>query len=127
MYQRSHDVILYLGSIQVKKVENPNFFVFYPIYLKFGIGTLRKSVTLATKKRLSPIFELENFVNTLLKKLPSFKVTVFPFWSSEPFTSLKMEPLPPGANSVKWMNLDEYQGLFVCKSSSSFSHNFTAN
>ena len=25
------------------------------------------------------------------------------------------------------MILDEYQGLFVCKSSSSFSHNFTAN
>ena len=25
------------------------------------------------------------------------------------------------------MNLDKYQGLFVCKSSSSFSHNFTAN
>ena len=27
-----------LGSIRVKKVENPNFFVFYPICLKFGIG-----------------------------------------------------------------------------------------
>ena len=27
-----------LGSILVKKVENPNFFVFYPICLKFGIG-----------------------------------------------------------------------------------------
>ena len=27
-----------LGSIRLKKVENPNFFVFNPIYLKFGIG-----------------------------------------------------------------------------------------
>ena len=27
-----------LGSVQLKKVENPNFFVFNPICLKFGIG-----------------------------------------------------------------------------------------
>ena len=27
-----------LGSIQLRKVENPNFFVFNPICLKFGIG-----------------------------------------------------------------------------------------
>ena len=27
-----------LGSIRLKKVENPNFFVFYLICLKFGIG-----------------------------------------------------------------------------------------
>ena len=27
-----------LGSVRLKKVENPNFFVFNPIYLKFGIG-----------------------------------------------------------------------------------------
>ena len=36
---RFYDVILYfrLGSAK-KKVENPNFFVFNPICLKFGIG-----------------------------------------------------------------------------------------
>ena len=27
-----------LGSVRLKKVENPNFFVFNPICLKFGIG-----------------------------------------------------------------------------------------
>ena len=27
-----------LGSIWLKKVESPNFFVFYPIFLKFGKG-----------------------------------------------------------------------------------------
>ena len=27
-----------LGSVWLKKVENPNFFVFNPICLKFGIG-----------------------------------------------------------------------------------------
>ena len=27
-----------LGSVWVKEVENPNFFVFYPFRLKFGIG-----------------------------------------------------------------------------------------
>ena len=27
-----------LGSIRLKKLENPNFFVFNPICLKFGIG-----------------------------------------------------------------------------------------
>ena len=29
--------------------------------------------------------------------------------------------------TFEWMSLDEYQGLLVCKPSSSFSHNFTAN
>ena len=33
-----YDVILYLGSVQVKIVENPNFVGFHPICLKFGIG-----------------------------------------------------------------------------------------
>ena len=27
-----------LGSVQVKKAENPNFFVFHPICLKFSMG-----------------------------------------------------------------------------------------
>ena len=27
-----------LGSVLLKRVENPNFFVSYPICLKFGIG-----------------------------------------------------------------------------------------
>ena len=35
---RFDDVILYLGSVWVKKIENPNFFVFHPICLRFGIG-----------------------------------------------------------------------------------------
>ena len=27
-----------LSSVRLKKVENPNFFVFNPIYLKFDVG-----------------------------------------------------------------------------------------
>ena len=29
-----------LGSIRVKKAENPIFFVFHPICLKFGMGVI---------------------------------------------------------------------------------------
>ena len=38
-----------LGSIRLKKVENPNFFVFCPICLKFGIGG--NSEMLITKRK----------------------------------------------------------------------------
>ena len=40
-----------LGSIRVKKVENPNFFVFYPICLKFGIeGNFEMLITTSKHK-----------------------------------------------------------------------------
>ena len=51
-----------LGSAQVKKAENPNFFVFYPICLKFGIGSYVEM--LITKSK--PNLKLEN---DLSKKL----------------------------------------------------------
>ena len=45
-----------LGSVQVKKVENPNFFVFYPICLKFGIGGNFEMLITESKPKL----KLEN-------------------------------------------------------------------
>ena len=51
-----------LGSVWVKKVENPNFFVFYPICLKFGIeGNFEMLIT-----KSKPKLKLEN---DLSKKL----------------------------------------------------------
>ena len=51
-----------LGFVWLKKAENPNFFVFYPICLKFGIGD--NSEMLITKHK--PKLKLEN---DLSKKL----------------------------------------------------------
>ena len=48
-----------LGSVQVKKAENPNFFLFYPICLKFSIGG--KFEKLITKSKLK--LKLENDLN----------------------------------------------------------------
>ena len=45
-----------LGFIRLRKVENPNFFVFYPIWLKFGIGG--NFEMLITKSK--PTMRLEN-------------------------------------------------------------------
>ena len=40
-----------LGSIRLKKVENPNFFVFNPICLKFGIeGNFEMLITKSNPK-----------------------------------------------------------------------------
>ena len=51
-----------LGSVRVKKAENPNFFVSYPIYLKFGIeGNVGMLITKSKSK-----LKLEN---DLKKKL----------------------------------------------------------
>ena len=63
------------GSAWVKKnVENPNFFVFHPICLKFGIE--RNFEMLITKRK--PTLKLENdlskelqFIPTLAKIIPS--------------------------------------------------------
>ena len=83
---------------------------------------------MATKNVYLQFSNLKILLVPSYEKLPGFKVIAFPLWSSEPFTRLEVEKTStPGANRVKWMNLDEYQGLFVCKSFSSFSHNFTAN
>ena len=41
-----------LGSIRVKKVENPNFFIFHPICLKFGRGGNFKILITKTKPKL---------------------------------------------------------------------------
>ena len=55
-----------LGSIRVKKAENPNFSVFYPICLKFGIGG--NFVMLITKSK--PKLRLENDLSKKLQFLP---------------------------------------------------------
>ena len=51
-----------LGSVQLKNVENPNFFVFYPICLKFGIGGNFEMLITKSKAKLK-------FENDLRKKL----------------------------------------------------------
>ena len=51
-----------LGSIQVKKAENPNFFVSYPICLKFDVGGNFEMLNTKSKPKL-------NFENDLSKKL----------------------------------------------------------
>ena len=57
---RFYDVILYFGLHSAKKVENPNFFVFNPICLKFGIGG-----------NFEMLAEKCNFLPILAKLLPS--------------------------------------------------------
>ena len=53
----------FLGSVQVEKVENRNFFVFHPIFLKFGIeGNFEM---LITKRR--PKLKSENDLNKKLQ------------------------------------------------------------
>ena len=58
-----------LGSVWLKKVENPNFFVFNPICLKFGIGG--NSEMLITKSNPKLRLEKCNFLPILAKILPS--------------------------------------------------------
>ena len=54
-----------LGSVQVEKAENPNFFVFHLICLKFGVGD--NFEMLITKRK--PKFKLEK---GLRKKMSIF-------------------------------------------------------
>ena len=60
--------------------------IFNHVYRFWQKTTLGKLVAMATKKRLSLIYELENFVN-----------------SSEQFTGLEVEP--PGMNRVNCLNI----------------------
>ena len=46
-----------------KKVENPDFFVFYPICLKFGIGGNCKMLIAKSKPKL----KLENYLSKKLQ------------------------------------------------------------
>ena len=55
-----------LGSILLKKVENPNFFVFNPICFKFGTGG--NFEMLITKS--NPKLRLENDLNKKCNVLP---------------------------------------------------------
>ena len=52
-----------LGSVWVKKVENPNFFVFYPVCLKFGIGGTFEMLITKSKPKL----KLENDLSKKFK------------------------------------------------------------
>ena len=63
-----------LGSVWLKKVENPNFFVFNPICLKFGTGeNFEMLITKSNPKlRLENDFSRKcNFLPTLAKILLS--------------------------------------------------------
>ena len=53
------NIILYFRLRSAKKVENPNFFVFNPICLKFGIGG--NFEMLITKS--NPKLRLENYLS----------------------------------------------------------------
>ena len=57
-----------LGSVQLKKAENPNFFVFYPICLKFGIeGHFEMLIT-----KSKPKLKLENDLSKKLQFSTNF-------------------------------------------------------
>ena len=63
-----------LGSVRLKKVENPDFFVFYPICLKFGIGGNFEVLITKTKPKLRLENDLSkkcNLLPILAKILPS--------------------------------------------------------
>ena len=47
--------------------------IFNHVYRFWQKTTLGKLVAMATKKRLSPIYELENFVNTYSRKVSKFQ------------------------------------------------------
>ena len=62
-----------LGSVQLK-VENPNFLVFYPIWLKFAIGGNLEMLSTKSKPKLGLENDLSkkcNFLPILAKILPS--------------------------------------------------------
>ena len=63
-----------LGSIPLKKVENPNFFVFNPICLQFGIGGNFEMLITKSNPKLRLENDLSrkcNFLLILAKILPS--------------------------------------------------------
>ena len=63
-----------LGSVWVKKVENPDFFVFYPICLKFGIGGNFEMLITKSKPKLKLENDLRknwDLLSILTKILPS--------------------------------------------------------
>ena len=55
-----------LGSVRLKKVGNPNFFVFYPICLKFGIGGNFEMLITKGKPKLRLENDLSKICNFLL-------------------------------------------------------------
>ena len=68
---RFYDVILYFRLCLGKKVENPYFFVFYPIYLKFGIGGNFEMLITKSKPKL----KLENDLSKKLQFSTDFSQT----------------------------------------------------
>ena len=64
--------------------------IFNQVYQFWKKATLSKLVAMAMKKRLSLIYELENFANTYLGKVAK----LVSFWSPEQFTGLEVENTP---------------------------------
>ena len=61
-----------LGSIQLKKVENLDFFVFFPICLKFGIGGNFEMLITKSKPKL----RLENNLGKKIQFFTDFSQNV---------------------------------------------------
>ena len=68
---RFYDVVLYFRLCLCKKVENPNFFVFYLICLKFGIGGNFEMLITKSRPKLELENDLSNFLPILARILPS--------------------------------------------------------
>ena len=69
-----YGIILYFRLHSAKKAENPNFFAFYPICLKFGIGGNFEMLITKSKPKLRLENNLSkkcNFLQILAKILPS--------------------------------------------------------
>ena len=69
LVRRFYDVILYFRLFLGKKVENPNFFVFYLICLKFDIGGNFEMLITKSKPKL----KLENDLSKKLQFSTDFR------------------------------------------------------
>ena len=74
LLRRFYDVVLYFRLSLSKKVENLNFFVFYPICVKFGIGG--NFEMLITKSK--PELKSENDLSKKLQFSTDFSKKILP-------------------------------------------------
>ena len=81
--------------------------IFNHVYWFWQKTTLGKLVAMATKKRRSLIYELENFANTYLGKVTKFQVDgLFRFGVLSNLLAWMWKP--PGANRVKMSKRNQW-------------------